>query len=1301
MKLFNINSLFIISSLLTSFSTSYVININRSKDLEWYLCKSKLPADNDITLILSTNITHLIKSSSFCLIDTKYSLTITSSDSSTLATIKCVNGSSRTTQPNGGFAFINLHNLTLQRLLFIDCGAYLAGLNKNILEKINSTSSPVYFIQHQSAVLLFVHNKAVLVSEVQIETYFGFGIATVNPINMILNGTQVTHSRTVEFYQKSKKIIGCGVLLLFIDNAEPPVQVSIVQTSIIFNFDFVSKIYCLSRLKSTKGRIPVMNSAGLTILYAQKKYSINVSVSQSTFYGNFGSFSGGLFILHYNNIPLSNTFINGTTFRRNYNQNNCHGGGLSLYIFQDQTDHFNNGVTFMPLSITNSRFTEHTGLFGKADVGAIYIGINSKFSNTVTVSISNSCFTRNSVNTTGSCIFATTIDSEMGGYEIGKRLQIIMTNITALNNAPLDTMTPIAKAGMFTFVNIKSVNVTGSNNSFCHNFGSVFEVINTAIFLSGTMYFNENTGEKGSAIKLHGNSVLYFENGLRGTFFGNTALTKGGAIYIYDESYTVIKYCKFQSSVTSDNISQLNISLLFINNTAGESGNSIFSTSIYNCYVNDYYFNISQASNYYSKIFNFVSSSSLNHLSTVPERRCICDHDQCTNIHYVYTLYSGQTLHIPMAAMSINNEKSYSVIKIGVANDSRSSGNLPISSLPSLQVSSNSVNQILQESKMCTLVNVTVFNYNTQDNMKAIRPLLIVSSLYDSSVLKVKLNLLECPFGFQLNKLTAQCECSQIINRFSVLSGYEIVCQIHSDNTAHNNPLVTLTRPIHAPLIWFGLVKTNNGSTNNSFGIALTYAKYATTKPQFTSYVINGTSISITNPSNYTADFSPLCLRNREGPLCSTCAVVNGVKYSVVFGSIECQYCSNWWLLTLVLYALAGPLLIYLLFSLRLTLTTGTITGITFFAQTFAIISDTHSTSEEHKILSVLYKITSTLIQLINLSLGFPLCFYNGMTELWKAGLNLVFPVYLLMIVLILIILCRYSVWLSNKISHSSVQVLVTIVHLSFSRLLTTTMDVFAPINIYLNTTDIPLKVWYSDATIEYGKHGHLILMVITAFIVGPILITYLTILVAGRPLQKIHPKIREYIRPIYEAIHAPYQQNKEFFFVVSVLLLSLLYVLDTVYTTEDVSRGYAVAIPVCCIFIAVESFSRPYKRNWLNAFNVFLLCLSIVIVGTLWYFYLIGYKLGVTMVLTVTGSIVALTTIAVIIGHLLWVTGGLTKIQLKLCKLHSWYANNNFMNHHQEHRLHLYDNEITGSVIFERCDELREPLLEYTDSSD
>ena len=78
-------------------------------------------------------------------------------------------------------------------------------------------------------------------------------------------------------------------------------------------------------------------------------------------------------------------------------------------------------------------------------------------------------------------------------------------------------------------------------------------------------------------------------------------------------------------------------------------------------------------------------------------------------------------------------------------------------------------------------------------------------------------------------------------------------------------------------------------------------------------------------------------------------------------------------------------------------------------------------------------KVALFVVSIMNLNLGFPLCFYNGMNELWKAGFSLLFPLYFLTIVVVIIILSQFSLRLSNKIANFSVQVLVIVVHLSFT----------------------------------------------------------------------------------------------------------------------------------------------------------------------------------------------------------------------------------------------------------------------------
>ena len=402
----------------------------------------------------------------------------------------------------------------------------------------------------------------------------------------------------------------------------------------------------------------------------------------------------------------------------------------------------------------------------------------------------------------------------------------------------------------------------------------------------------------------------------------------------------------------------------------------------------------------------------------------------------------------------------------------------------------------------------------------------------------------------------------------------------------------------------------------------------------------------------------------------------------MVFGSIDCKQCSVWWLLSLIVYGVVGLIFIWFLFIFKLTITTdGKLNRIIFYAQVVCIVQVQKVSVSHHDFLSVYYTLARGLISLINLTINFnfPLCFYHGMTELWKSGLSLVFPVYLLAIVIGLIIISRYSVRLSNRIADSSVQVLVTIVHLSFATLLTSTMDVFTPVYVYTNTSDVPLKVWQNDGTVEYGKGGHLILMIVTGvLVVGSILITYFTVLLAGRPLMKIK-KVREYLCPIYEAIHAPYKHDKEFFFAVTIILTAFFYFLHDIFYSFSSITGLIIGVIVLFVFSISVSYTHPYKENGINLLNFLILSvLSVMAMSTLFTFVTTTFIF--VAVLGVTDSIVVFILICIILSEIDF----LKKLRLKAAAfIHMKFKRNTMTNADQQIVTHILSHVKKDNHLF------------------
>ena len=346
----------------TQGAIAHEINITHRNELETVLCHFS-PFNNDTIIVLSTNITHEITKISFCLVNTSHSLTIKSATNS-LAHIRCPTAAvSQPSYPTSGFVFINLYNLTLQKLSFQGCGAFLRDLDESILSSINSTTSPVYFTEYHSSLLLFLHIETLLIKEVNIYQNYGFAILAINPSNAIIENVTVTSTKSFEFHQHTNVSLGNGVLLLFTDESNGESlqkNVLIKEARFVNNIDYANSMKCPSDLSNlvheqTFTSIPVVNAAGLTILYTQQNFSANVQITLTMFSHNTGSFSGTVLVLHFYSITNSQTIINNSSFVDNYNILSCRAVSLTFFmIFNKNYDtHLSN---IYPLIVFNSVF---------------------------------------------------------------------------------------------------------------------------------------------------------------------------------------------------------------------------------------------------------------------------------------------------------------------------------------------------------------------------------------------------------------------------------------------------------------------------------------------------------------------------------------------------------------------------------------------------------------------------------------------------------------------------------------------------------------------------------------------------------------------------------------------------------------------------------------------------------------------------------------------------------------------------------------------------------------------------------
>ena len=204
------------------------------------------------------------------------------------------------------------------------------------------------------------------------------------------------------------------------------------------------------------------------------------------------------------------------------------------------------------------------------------------------------------------------------------------------------------------------------------------------------------------------------------------------------------------------------------------------------------------------------------------------------------------------------------------------------------------------------------------------------------------------------------------------------------------------------------------------------------------------------------------CAFNRSGVLCGECQ--RGL--SLVLATSRCKECSDTYLLLLIPFALAGIVLVVFILLFNITIATGTIHGLIFYANVLAA----------NKAIFLPFTTTNFLtvfISWVNLDLGIETCFYSQLDSQTKVLLQLVFPAYLFLLIFLIIILSRYFILFAELLSNRNpVAALATLIVLSYSKLLR--FIIAALQNTVLEYPDgSQERVWLYDANVQYFIPSH------------------------------------------------------------------------------------------------------------------------------------------------------------------------------------------------------------------------------------
>jgi len=702
------------------------------------------------------------------------------------------------------------------------------------------------------------------------------------------------------------------------------------------------------------------------------------------------------------------------------------------------------------------------------------------------------------------------------------------------------------------------INIASTNMSFNKHIDGVnlISTTNSIIKLSGLVTIQNNSyyysifmlrmsllkfyGES----KVYGNQVRHVFKGKEGSYYlvneyskititHNTVFNVLSQSEVYDEHYQQICYFQFFSRNGSldELINQnknLSYEIVMLDNiyTAPLHMLNISSTFPNDCtWLAGTAFNEAKSSDVYNRTVNrTIKGIDKRNIGIIPSSICHCVNStkyECTS-HELGTIYPGQNISTKLIIPRLISISQNYIILTAL------NKNLPPYGCEIIRI--NEISQTHFKSD-CNKYNYTI--WSDKDTCE-----IYLSSTDSMEIFYV--NLLPCPLGFSLQKDKQGCACDIILNS-------DIISV-----TSCNLDDATILRPANS---WIFATKYNNTqiiykvSSHCPFDYCLQHAS----------------NINLSNPDSQ-------CQFKRSGVLCGYCP--KGL--SAVFGSSQCKHCSNIYLLIIIPIAIAGIVLVTILFIFNITINNGVICTFIFYVN---IISINFS-----MFFPRCQSVVCVLISLANLDLGIETCFYDGMDEYAKMWLQLAFPFYLLLIAHLLIIGSRYSVRIQRLTARRALPVLATLLLLSYTKILLTVCRVlfFFSRIVYLPGKHVKYT-WSVDTNIRLFGAKFSILFA-TCLILFIILLPFNILLLFTRVLSRF--KLINSFKPLLDAYFGPYKDKFYYWTGLYLLMRATFFGLSAFRRNVNFNCG----IILLGILLCIQGVTNPFKCKLTNIQESFIL---------------------------------------------------------------------------------------------------------------
>ena len=783
----------------------------------------------------------------------------------------------------------------------------------------------------------------------------------------------------------------------------------------------------------------------------------------------------------------------------------------------------------------------------------------------------------------------------------------VFRNCMFLSNTVIhtkSTYTQTMQYGISTlYVRQCSIKLEGHNN-FEDNIGTAIHIINGIIdMFKGNVLFSNNTAHQGGAVALIGESLMIVGPNRSYEFLNNTALDKGGALYVQtidNHDITTSKTCFIQyydgNAYIPARSREWNTMISFTGNRAhGGLGHAIFATSLYSC----------QTAN--TSVVDNPQLGSINTSNIFRLRGIVIEKDQPLNDQQVAT--EGVLLY-----HTGQNECAYEVIPgKEFSHNVTFTDELGNQPKRALTASIHNNSNIKIDTMFSSCITKQIILKGKPGEIAAIHfhAGTMTSRLYTQLTVK----LVDCPVGFVYNEISSKCVCNH----------QEYIGLIECDTTTFQTHIVYG--------YWIGLIENSMNKSKKELVTSycpLNFCNYNNSDP-----ILRGSPVRL--PRMNAQLNEAMCGKSRTGTVCGSC----GPGYTTHFHSpnFRCKpvnqtLCKVGWLFYILSELVPVTVVFITVLAFNISFTSGFVNGFILFSQLLDsfyidVTGSGHITlptviivlRNGHKFIYGLLSLDFFQIEALSF------CLWPNASALDVQAFKYVTIVYALLLVILVIWLtnkcgarCLGKWWRITTIKSSVIHGISAFLILCYSQCVRTSLKLLNDFPMHAgkgSSSTVSRRVWLNGNIVSFsGKHLHyalpalFCLLTIGIFppallLVYPLFNKVLTFfgLAESRLVKLVSQKVSiSSLKPLLDSFQGCFKDNLRFFAGLYFLYRWTAPV-TAIAPLSGFSRFYTAMEALFIVMLALHALCQPYAQKGHNMVDT-LLFADLTLINSITFLY-------------------------------------------------------------------------------------------------